>query len=82
MAMQWNALNIDPRGDVTELAYFDVHRKLTRAGRDKEYARVVTRYDQRGNQIESAYFGVDNKPVMLELGYHSIGERSTATITQ
>lgn len=62
----------DPRGDVTEQSYFDVHGKLTRAGGDKEYARVVNRYDQRGNQIESAYFGIDNTPVMLKLSYHSI----------
>jgi hypothetical protein len=67
------ATKYDSRGNITEQAYFDTQRRLTLvpAGEDK-YARVVHQYDQAGNQIASAYFGDDDKPIMTHLRYHSL----------
>jgi hypothetical protein len=62
----------DSRGNVIEEAFYDVNGKLILAGGEKEYARVVHQYDERSDQVESSYFGADNKPVKLALGYHSV----------
>lgn len=65
-------MKYDSRGKVIEEAYFDANRKLTLVGGEKEYARVVHQYDQSGDQVQSTYFGKDNRPIKLKLGYHAV----------
>ena len=35
-------------------------------------ASLTTEYDERGNIIKQCYFGIDEKPILLEKGYSEI----------
>ena len=44
---------------------------LTKGG----YTNLKARFDERGNQTETAYFGVDGKPFLCNDGYASVAAK-------
>ena len=55
----------DALGHLTGWAHFGVHGEKV-IGTKEDYHRAKVVHDERGNRLEFAAFGLDDKPVLLE----------------